>query len=82
MTVCDVTEGVDDRAAWAKSVITQNRCWSHWGMYRGLADTRSHSEKEALVDELYDRLEQLVAGQDPRQFRNDYLLCYVFARKI
>ena len=63
-------------------MVTQNRSWTYWGMYRGLADTRSHSEKKTLVDELYDCLECLAATLHPKEFDNNHIVCYVFARKI
>ncbi|KAK7482478.1 hypothetical protein BaRGS_00026295 [Batillaria attramentaria] len=74
-------EGVDDRKTWAKAVVQQHRCWSNSSFIRGLSDTRTESEKEALVDEMYSRLEAEVATQDPKVFKNWYLLGYVFARK-
>ncbi|XP_076472289.1 uncharacterized protein LOC143301784 [Babylonia areolata] len=75
-------EGIDDRATWAKGMVNQHRCWSNSSFIRGLSSTRSESEKEALVDEMYDRVEKEVAAQDPREFKNWYLLGYVFARKV
>ncbi|KAL8564943.1 hypothetical protein ACOMHN_019846 [Nucella lapillus] len=75
-------EGVDDRTTWASAVVNQNRCWSNSSFIRGLSDARSKSEKEALVDEMYDRLEKQVATQDPKEFKNWFLLGSVFARKI
>ena len=75
-------EGVDDRKTWAKIVLNQNRCWSNSGFIRGLASTRSESEKEALVDEMYSRLEEEIVAQDPKVFKNGYLMAYVFVRKV
>ena len=75
-------EGVDDRKTWAKAVVNQHRCWSNSSFIRGLASTRSESEKEALVDEMYSRLEEEIVAQDPKVFKNWYLLGYVFARKV
>ena len=75
-------EGVDDRKTWAKAIVNQHRCWSNSSFIRGLASTRSESEKEALVDEMYSRLEKEVEASDPKVFKNWYLLGYVFARKI
>ena len=75
-------EGVDDRSTWARAVVSSNRCWSNSSFIQGLSDTRSESEKEALVDEMYRRLEEEVVAQSPKQFKNDPLLGYVFARKI
>ncbi|KAK7092819.1 uncharacterized protein [Littorina saxatilis] len=75
-------EGVDDRKTWAKAVVNQHRCWSNSSFIRGLSDKRSESEKEALVDEMYSRLEAEVATQDPKVFKNWYLLGYVFAQKV
>ena len=75
-------EGVDDRKTWAKAVVNQHRCWSNSSFIRGLASTRSEREKEALVDEMYSRLEEEIVAQDPKVFKNWYLLGYVFARKV
>lgn len=75
-------EGIDDRTTWANAIVNTNRCWSNSSFIWGLSDARSQSEKEALVDQMYSRLEKEVAAQDPRQFKNDSLLGYVFARKV
>jgi hypothetical protein len=74
---------VDDRKTWAQAVIQQHRCWSNSSFIKGLSAQRPESEKVALVDEMYRRLEDEVAAtQDPREFKNWYLLGYVFAQKI
>jgi len=75
-------EGIDDRKTWAQAVVQQHRVWANSNFIRGLSNTRSSGEKEALVDELFERLEAETAQCDPMKYLNDYLLGYVFARKV
>ncbi|KAL8581135.1 hypothetical protein ACOMHN_033583 [Nucella lapillus] len=75
-------EGVDDRAAWAKGVVGQHKCWSEHAFIRGLASTRSQHEREALVHELFERVEKEILAQGPREFRNEVLMNNTFVRKI
>ena len=75
-------EGADDCKTWAKSVVNEYKCWTYTAFIRGLANTRSESQKEALVDEMYARLEKEVAAQGPTVFENRQLMNFVFARKI
>ena len=63
-------------------MVNRHRCWTNSGFIRGLASTRSESEKEALVDEMLSRLEKEVAAQGPKVFKNKQLLNLVFARKV
>ena len=63
-------------------MVNRHRCWTNSGFIRGLASTRSESEKEALVDEMYSRLEEEIAAQDPKVFKNWALSTFVFARKV
>ncbi|KAL8579911.1 hypothetical protein ACOMHN_038808 [Nucella lapillus] len=75
-------EGIDDRATWTKDLVNHHRCWSNSSFIRGLSDTRSESEKEAVVDELYRRLETQMLKQHPNDFKTEHLLVYVYARKV
>ncbi|XP_076463630.1 uncharacterized protein LOC143295859 isoform X1 [Babylonia areolata] len=75
-------EGIDDRKQWAQAVVQQHRVWANSNFIRGLSNTRSSGEKEALVDEMFERLEAETAQCDPNTYLNDYLLGYVFARKV
>ncbi|XP_076451497.1 uncharacterized protein LOC143287405 [Babylonia areolata] len=75
-------EGVDDRANWAKDIVNQNKVWSFHVFIRALSSTRSAPEKEAVVDELYERLENEFLAQDPRESKNGFLMNCVFVRKF
>ncbi|KAL8574317.1 hypothetical protein ACOMHN_065342 [Nucella lapillus] len=75
-------EGIDDRKIWAQAVVQQHRVWANSNFIRGLSATRSAGDKEALVDEMFERLEAETAQCHPMKYLNDYLLGYVFARKV
>lgn len=75
-------EGIDDRNTWARAVVRQHRVWANSNFIRGLSSSRTADEKEALVDEMFERLEQETTQCDPNTYLNDYLLGYVFARKV
>ncbi|XP_076452052.1 uncharacterized protein LOC143287714 [Babylonia areolata] len=75
-------EGVDDRATWAKNVVNKHRTWSSHAFIRGLSSTRSAAVKEAVVDELYQRLENEFLAQDPRESKLGHLNVFIFVRKI
>ncbi|XP_046334596.2 farnesoic acid carboxyl-O-methyltransferase-like [Haliotis rufescens] len=51
-------KGVDDRAGYARRYVAANRCWSNSAFLTGLSESRSKVEKEEIVNELYDQVEE------------------------
>jgi len=52
----------------------------HFINFSGLSDSRSTQEKTDIVDEMFRRLESLVA-QNPEDYGNDYVNAYMTIRK-
>ncbi|KAK7113488.1 uncharacterized protein [Littorina saxatilis] len=75
-------DGVDDRDTWAKTVIAQLRCWTAWNFIRALSNKRCTDEKEALVDELYTRIEEEMAENHPEDYLSDSMINFIVARKV
>ncbi|KAK7091132.1 uncharacterized protein [Littorina saxatilis] len=75
-------DGVDDRETWAKTIGEHHRCWASWNFIRALSDQRSSDEKEALVDELFSRIEKKVADTHPDDYMSDHLITFIVARKV
>jgi len=73
-------EPVDDRAA-AKGIIGTMRTWSNSSFLTALSGSRPAAERQALVDELYQRYEDEIA-QDPASHHMDYAHHYILVEKV
>ncbi|KAK7111279.1 uncharacterized protein [Littorina saxatilis] len=75
-------DGVDDRETWVKTIGDHLRCWAAWNFIRALSDQRNSDEKEALVDELFTRIEKKAADTHPDDYLSDPLIAVIVARKV
>jgi len=68
----------DEHSKW---FVPTTRTWSNSSYLGGLSETRPLAEKNAIVDELFDRYAAEVA-KDPSRHAMDYVHCYLVIEKI
>ncbi|XP_067656451.1 uncharacterized protein [Haliotis asinina] len=75
------TEGIDDRAMFAKRFVSDHRCWSNSAFLTGLTETRSKEEKELIVNELYSQVEEVIKNMSPNTFDDANRFSYLYIIK-
>jgi len=73
-------QGRLSRAEFATQFVNTHRSWTETTFRAGLLESRSASEKQAILDELYRRFEQMVVDK-PQGHGKDLLHLYIVARK-
>ncbi len=76
----EAAKGAMSAAEFARSYIPTLRSWSETVFLNALGPDRAAPEKSALVDEFYQRYENLVA-QNPDGHAMDYVHCYIAIEK-
>ncbi|XP_071089497.1 uncharacterized protein [Haliotis cracherodii] len=74
-------DGVDDRVRYARRFVAAHRCWSNSAFLTGLAETRSKDEKELIVNELYEQVEEVIQKRNPEDLKDPNLFAYVYITK-
>ncbi|MGI9406452.1 MAG: SAM-dependent methyltransferase [Hyphomicrobiaceae bacterium] len=77
----DAANGAMSAREFAVSYVPTLRSWSETVFANGLDETRSANERAALVDEFYQRYEDLVAD-NPDGHAMDYVHCYLEIEKV
>ncbi|XP_076457432.1 uncharacterized protein LOC143291452 [Babylonia areolata] len=69
-------------ATFAHSLVAAHRVWSQSSFRCSLSRMRSEAEKTAIMEDLYERFQQLVLRQNPLSYRSDILIARLVIRKV
>ena len=76
-----MSDDKDAARSHGKWFVSAIRAWSNSVFLSGLSGNRCQEEKNELVDELYQRCEDIVA-QDPEKHALDYIHAYIHIEKL